>query len=476
MTIKTKLNFFKKIAFGDNPMRFSMVRPFLKRFRKAYPYGIRKVFYIFLIHKKPAFKKAAYIVLFPLVYLLCPFFLTFRFEPRPFKLIIFFYLVNGFIVFFVHRKNAKRERDLRLRSDALEEQINVRNYQSAKELQSQAGIKEKIRRYSSLKKVIEDINASLTLDSIAERLNSIVFSLIGSGHGTSTLYIIDKLTHNLSLFKTKKEDKRIIIKAKQGDIFDHWVLRHASPLLIEDINKDFRFDLGKLKTEDLRPVSSLISSPLISGDKFLGILRMDHHQRNFYSQDDLRFLVTICDLGAVALENGMLYQDTQELAIHDGLTSLFTKGYFMEMLKLECKRSIRHDRYFSLLMLDIDYFKNYNDKFGHVAGDIVLKSLSQNIFNSLKDTDAVLSRFGGEEFCIILRGADEHEAFQTAELLRKTIEATKIILRRQETNVTVSIGCATFSKDISDEAELIMKADKAMYQAKKSGRNRVVTA
>ena len=426
--------------------------------------------------KKAVFKKAVHIVLFPLIYLLCPIFLTFRFQLHPIKLLFSFYLVNGFMVLYVCTKNAKRVRNLKLSRETLEERINVQRYQNSKELQNQEGLKEKIRRYLSLKKVIEQINASLTLESIAEHLNSIAFSLIARGQGTCTLYIIDKVTHNLSLFKTKKEDRRIIIKAKQGDIFDHWVLRHASPLLIEDINRDFRFDLGKLKTEDLRPVSSLISSPLISGGKFLGILRLDHHQRSFYSLYDLRFLVTICDLGAVALENGLLYQDTEELAIHDGLTSLFTKGHFIELLKLECKRSIRHERYFSLLMMDIDYFKNYNDKFGHVAGDIVLKNLSQNIVDSLKDKDALISRFGGEEFCIILRGADKQEAYDTAELLRKTIEETKIVLRRQQTNVTVSIGCATFSKDTSDEVELIMKADRAMYQAKKSGRNRVVIA
>jgi diguanylate cyclase (GGDEF)-like protein len=421
-------------------------------------------------------KKAVCLVLFPLLYLFCPIFLTFRFQIHPIRLLFCFYLVNGLIALYLYTKNAKRLRNLRLSRETLEEKINVQRYQNSKELQNQDGLKEKIRRYLSLKNVIEEINVSLTLESIAEHLNSIALSLIARGQGTCILYIIDKLTHNLSLFKTKKEDKAIIIKAKQGDIFDHWVLRHTSPLLIEDINKDFRFDLGKLKSEDLRPVSSLISSPLISGGKFLGILRLDHKQRNFYSLDDLRFLVTISDLGAVALENGLLYQDTEELAIHDGLTQVFTKGHFMELLKLECKRSIRHDRCFSLLMLDIDYFKNYNDKFGHIAGDIVLRNLSQNIVNSLKDKDALISRFGGEEFCIILRAANKQEAYDTAELLRKRIEETKIVLRRQETNVTVSIGCATFSQAISDEGELIMKADRAMYQAKKSGRNQVMAA
>jgi diguanylate cyclase (GGDEF)-like protein len=284
---------------------------------------------------------------------------------------------------------------------------------------------------------------------------------------------VNNLTQRLYLFKTKKEDLKLVIKAKEGDIFDLWVLRHTSPLLVEDIRRDFRFDLEKLKLQDLRPIASLISSPFISENRFLGILRMDNPQLNFYSQDDLRFLVTICDLGAVALENSELFQRTQDLAIHDELTSLYTKGYFLEHLKEECKRGIRQDTVFSLLMLDIDFFKNYNDKFGHTAGDIVLKKISSNIIESLKDQSAFIGRFGGEEFSVILPSLDKKKALDVASALREKIEKEKIILRRQETNVTVSVGVAAFPSDAASEDELIRLADRAMYEAKQKGRNRV---
>ncbi|MCK9604574.1 MAG: sensor domain-containing diguanylate cyclase, partial [Candidatus Omnitrophica bacterium] len=333
---------------------------------------------------------------------------------------------------------------------------------------------EKIKRYDSLKKIIEEINRNLVLESIADNLIAIAFSLAAGNKGTCVLYLVDSQTQlNLTLFKAKKEDKKLIIKAKEGDIFDLWVLRHTSPLLIEDIKKDFRFDLEKLKAQDKRPVSSLISSPLISENRFLGILRLDHPDPYFYSQDDLRFLVTICDLGAVAIENGELFKKTQDLATHDELTTLYTKGYFLERLKEEHKRSVRQNRPLSLLMLDIDYFKNYNDRFGHGAGDNVLKALSQDIVEGLKDYSPIISRFGGEEFCVILSGIDKKRAGIIADGLREKIEKTKIILRRQETNITVSIGVAGFPDDSKDESELIMKADKAMYEAKQKGRNRV---
>jgi len=205
----------------------------------------------------------------------------------------------------------------------------------------------------------------------------------------------------------------------------------------------------------------------------MGILRLDNQLPAFYTQDDLRFLVVICDLGAVALENGELFQKTQDLAIHDGLTGLYTKIYFMERLKEECKRSLRQNSTFTLLMLDIDYFKNYNDRFGHTAGDLVLKALSATMAGYFKEFNTIISRFGGEEFCVILSHMDKKKARSIAEDLRVRIEGTKIILRRQETNITVSIGVANFSGDAKDETELLLKSDKAMYEAKQKGRNRV---
>jgi diguanylate cyclase (GGDEF)-like protein len=311
------------------------------------------------------------------------------------------------------------------------------------------------------------------LESITGHITSLAFSLIGNNKGTCLLYLIDSQTHQLVLFKARKEDHDLVIRAKEGDIFDSWVLRHTSPLIIEDIKKDFRFDLDKLRGQDIRPISSLVSAPLISEHKFLGLLRLDNHQPSFYAQDDLRFLVTLSDIGAVAVENGQLFQKTQDLAIHDGLTLLFTKAHFLDLLKDEYKRSVRQNKTFSLFMLDIDYFKNYNDKFGHTAGDIVLKNLSQAITEALKSFNPLICRFGGEEFCILLPLIGHKKASGIAEDLRLRIEKSKIVLRRQETKITVSIGVATFRNDTSGEDDLIFKADKAMYEAKQKGRNRV---
>lgn len=420
-------------------------------------------------------KITAYVFLFLSLFIILPvsFSLKTNLSYSP-KILFLFYLVNILIVFFVIKKNSDRKYYLKYQVQDLQEKINILNEQVSGEIRNKFALKEKIRRYDSLKKIIEEINQNLALESVAEHLSSIAFSLVANSKGICILYLVDNFTNStLSIFKTKKEDKKLVVKAKEGDIFDTWVLMHTSPLLVENIKKDFRFDLEKLKTQDSRPISSLISTPLISEHRFMGVLRLDHPDPYFYGQDDLRLLVAIGDLGAIALENGELFKKMQSLAIHDELTSLYTKGYFLERLKEEYKRSVRQNRPLSLLMLDIDYFKNYNDKFGHTAGDIVLKALSQKIIDSLAPYSAIISRFGGEEFCLILTGLNKEKVGAIAEDLRVRIEKMKIILRRQETSVSVSIGIASVPDDVSDEDELIIKADKAMYEAKQKGRNRV---
>jgi len=386
--------------------------------------------------------------------------------------IIFCLAAISYLIFVINQYSRQKTK-FNLEIEELEEQLNLFKTENTRELKNRADFENEIARYISLKNIIEDINKDLNLDSIAGHLAEFAFSLIGNNRGACLLYLIDGQTHRPFLFKVKKEERNLVVKAKEGDIFDSWVLRHTSPLIVEDIKKDFRFDLERLKSQDMRHISSLVSAPFISEHKFLGLLRLDSPEDSSYSQDDLRFLVTICDIAAVALENGQLFQKTQDLAIHDGLTLLFTKAHFMELLKTEYKRCAPQNKAFSLLMLDIDYFKDYNDQFGHTAGDIVLKHLSAVITGSLKAFNPIICRFGGEEFCILLPLMGYQEALDAAEALRLRIEKTKIILRRQETKITVSIGVATLSDNISGEDDLIFKADKAMYEAKQKGRNRV---
>jgi diguanylate cyclase (GGDEF)-like protein len=412
-----------------------------------------------------------------LAYLFLPAILIYPAHRHFLFLLSAFYLVNVSVIFFLVNISLRRKSYLSLKIQDLQEKTNLQFEANTTEIKNKIALESMITRYGYLKEIVEELNQNLDLDSICANIVEIVFNLIARGKGVCNLYLVDKESHEkLKLFKSKKADRHLVIKAKEGDVFDYWVLRHASPLLIEDTRSDFRFDLEKISLAERRQILSLISAPLISENKFLGILRMDNPEADFFTQHDLRLLAKISDLAALALENAQLFSETEKLAIHDELTALYTKGYFMERLKEECFRSARHNNKFALLLLDIDFFKNYNDTLGHPAGDIVLRRLADVIQDSLVGLNPIISRFGGEEFCIILPNIDKKKASVAAEGLRINVEKTRVVLRRQETGVTVSVGVAIFPDDGADENELIMKSDSSMYAAKKKGRNKVVCA
>ncbi len=399
-------------------------------------------------------------------------FLLFHQKVNP-AIFFIFILINIIGFFYLLRLFSNKNSLVESQVENIKEQINIINVENAKAQEFGAALKFRITRYDNLKKVIEELNRSLRLDVVVNVLSSTVYSLISNSCGSALFYLLDNHSQKLNLIHSIKEDSQLVILSKEGDIFDYWVLRHSRELIIEDLKNDFRFDLDTVRSQEMRPVLSLISSPLISHHSLLGLLRLESDKRGSFNQDDLRFLSLVSGLGAVALENSLLFQKTQDLAIHDDLTGLYTKQYFIGRLKDEAKRCQRLDQRLALMMIDIDFFKQYNDKFGHTAGDIVLKKVSSLLKDSLSDLSPLLCRFGGEEFLVMLPEIDKQRALAVAEELRQRIEREKILLRRQDTSITVSIGLACLPLDTKDEDELIQKADKSMYDAKRKGRNRV---
>jgi len=396
------------------------------------------------------------------------------FHQKPdLTLSLVFLFFNIFIFLYLFKLFNNKILLINSQIERSEEEINIITVENNKSRQYGEALRFRIIRYNNLEKVIEDLNRSLKLDTVIHVLSSTVYSLISKFSGTALFYLVDNQHQTLNLVHSVKDDSDLVILTKEGDIFDQWVLRHSSQLIIEDLKNDFRFDLDSIRDGQMRPVLSLISSPLISHNSLLGLLRLESNKIGSFNQDDLRFLSLVADLGAVALENSLLFQKTQDLAIHDDLTGLFTKHYFIGRLKDEAKRCIRLDQNLSLMMIDIDFFKQYNDKFGHTAGDIVLKKVGLLLKNTLADHEHLLCRFGGEEFLVMLTGLNKQKALEIAENLRKRIGLENIILRRQHTNITVSIGVANMPVDTKDEDELVQKADKAMYNAKGKGRNKV---
>lgn len=356
-----------------------------------------------------------------------------------------------------------------INSDKAEEEINILSDGLNKEKTDTKHLEEKLLRYSTLKEVAESLTTTLTLGDIAKLLIEKTLSTIKKP-ARMLLFLVDVQKQELMLSASQGPIK---VKAKNGDIFDRWVLKHGIPLIVEDVMQDFRFP-GKDLEDAKENFQSLIAVPLLSGSKVIGILRMDFHQPGLYTQDDLRLLDILGGLGSVAIQNALLYSWVQDLAIRDSLTGLFVRRYFMKRLHEEMRRTERRDGALSLLMLDIDRFKWYNDKYGHATGDIVLKRITASITGNLREGD-IAARYGGEEIAILLLGADIRKAEKRAEIIRKKIEEDPVIVRREQHNITVSIGIASYPKDSVLEEELVRRADERLYKAKSLGRNRVCT-
>jgi len=163
----------------------------------------------------------------------------------------------------------------------------------------------------------------------------------------------------------------------------------------------------------------------------------------------------------------------RELANRDGLTGLYNHRYFHEQLSKDFLRAKRYHESLSCILLDIDYFKKFNDTYGHQTGDIVLSTLGQVIRDSIRDSDFA-ARYGGEEFALVLYHADRPTAINVAERLRQMVEHCEVRDKDHVLHVTISLGVATFPHEqISNPKQIVECADKALYKAKENGRNRV---
>lgn len=402
------------------------------------------------------------------------------------------FVVLGGVAALQRRQRARRFKRMRQLVDDLQEERTVKEQAGELARQTCEALRKKLSRYTQLQHIAEELSKLADREAIAQLAVERVFSLIGKSD-VCLLFLVDQDLQELSLLASKKRESVPNIRAKHGDQFDRHVLRSQRPLLVNDVRRDFRFTTT-LSTE--RSISSVIACPLLAGQNAEGVLRLDSASPGAYTQDDLRFLDILLDLVATAMTNAHLFAQTQRLAIIDGLTGVLLRRAFLEQLTREVVRSGRSREPVSVLMLDVDRFKEYNDAFGHTAGDLVLKTVAQ-LLQETAPPDAVSARYGGEEFAVLLPRTKRLQASDIAERIRRAVEQRfqqapyPTLLpavgpeagspgdpgRRSRPQagggVTVSLGAATFPEDAQVELELIRVADQRLYQAKHAGRNLV---
>jgi len=249
-----------------------------------------------------------------------------------------------------------------------------------------------------------------------------------------------------------------------------WLQKESQILTMKQIDAAPQFKaLWEAEKESLHNSQLELFCPLKSHGKLVGILGLSKkHTNQIFLQEDIDLIMSVANQAGVIVENAQLYSQAMTWAITDGLTRLYNHRYLHECLDKEIARGTRFGTTFSIIMLDLDFFKTYNDTYGHLAGDDVLTGVGKCIQTSIRNVDMAF-RYGGEEFAIILPETTSEGAFLVAERIREKIEQ-KVFSGRS--SITASLGIASWPPDGINKEQLLISADKALYAAKGTGRNR----
>ena len=253
-----------------------------------------------------------------------------------------------------------------------------------------------------------------------------------------------------------------------------WVINNQKELFLPDMRDDVRLDdvedhvIGKDKTS-----LSWIGVPL-KAENISGVLALASYTASAFDRADLELLINLGQHVTVALDNTIRHAQVEKQARLDSLTGVYNHGYFLEILAEQARHSLDTSSPLSLIMLDVDYFKQYNDTYGHLVGDRVLQGLCTAIQYHIKKTDSV-GRWGGEEFVISLPGADGRQAFQIAKRISETLGVLRVEDRDQRPVPvpTLSQGIAVYPYEADEIYRLIDMADKRLFIAKERGRNQI---
>jgi len=224
-------------------------------------------------------------------------------------------------------------------------------------------------------------------------------------------------------------------------------------------------------------IRSHAALPLRSGDAIVGVLAVAGNMPRELDATEVDRFVVIGNQSALALQNALLHEELERLSVTDGLTEMYNHGYLMQRLEEEIGRAERFRHRLGVIMLDIDGFKEFNDTYGHPRGDRVLQAVSAIIRENLRDID-VAARYGGEEFVVVLPETDAEGARAVGERIRAGVAACAFVGGEglPPVHKTVSVGVAVYPDDAVTQARLIETVDRAMYEAKRAGKNRVVLA
>jgi len=360
------------------------------------------------------------------------------------------------------------------------------------------------RKLQQIFEISKSLTQSLDIKEVYEKILDSLF-LHFKKLEAGAILLLDENSGSLSQVASKVRDRRSSIGLYISRSIVKQAIEQSKAVMITDTSSNREENLAE--SVEVNRIVSAMCVPLITKAGVRGVIYVySSNSPQGFRKEDLFFITSVSNPAAVAIENALLHDRSKrseeglrrahneleskvqertselaeanaklrELSITDDLTGLFNRRYLVRALEAEFIRAIRYKRNFSVLLIDIDYFKQINDRYGHSCGDAVLIKLASLIRGCLRSSDTV-ARYGGDEIAILLPETEKSKATEVAEKLRGLIEETCFEWHGKAFNVTCSIGIATAPDDrIADWNDLLDKADQALYRGKRTGKNVVL--
>ena len=317
-----------------------------------------------------------------------------------------------------------------------------------------------------------DLHKAISLLSL-EQISSVLIdrlpSVFSIDYFTLFLYDQDKRKLNLMCHNHPEIESSFSIPLSSSPIMEAAVLR-GQYIREQDFSTSSYY---RGADNPLFKKGYFVSIPLMIEKEIVGLLNINDVGQDSFDVGDLDFILNLSEFIAMSISNAVLYEQANKLAVTDGLTGISNRQSVEKSLQIEFERSKRYNSPLSLILLDVDHFKDVNDTYGHQKGDEILIAFASLLKKACRAND-IAARYGGEEFLMILPQSNAQGAFKIAERVRE--EMMKISFTGNESNfaVTVSCGVAEFNKDCESINKLITVADQALYEAKNGGRNKTI--
>ncbi|MBN1870590.1 MAG: diguanylate cyclase, partial [Candidatus Omnitrophica bacterium] len=320
------------------------------------------------------------------------------------------------------------------------------------------------RKLEDVLNIDQEISSILDLNHLIDVVIEKATEILGAQR--CSLMLLDVESQELLIKGARGLSENIMkeTRVKVGESIAGLVARDFKPILVQDIETD---KIVARRNKPFYKSRSFLSVPIELQKKIVGVVNVTDKGPlgdGVFTQADLKILCMIVHQAAISIENASHCKDLERLSTIDSLTGIYNRRHFMLTLKYEIERSRRYGNQMCLLMFDVDDFKSYNDDYGHLEGDQVLKEISLVIKINLRTADTIC-RYAGDEFVIIL---PETNILQAEVIAKKFKQAVKCL--RLKRAVTLSLGIAAYHKNY-DERNLILKADQALYQSKKEGKD-----